>query len=207
MSAETLVRLACLNEAPRWREKLTPGERARAEAIRNDANRARFVVSRGLRRELLAQCTGRPAGELEFVEDGGSKPRLAAGLTWDFNVSHAGDHVAVAARERPVGIDIEVVRGVSDMAAIVGRYFHADEAAAWRGMDDAERVAGFFVLWSAREAAMKCAGLGLAKGMAVTRVDPVILQTDEAAAVAGGGVVRLRRLNAPPGCVLMLALG
>lgn len=203
-----LVRLAGLDEAGEWSALLSAGEKQRARAIQNDVVRARFVVSRGLRRHVLSGCTGRDPASLRFVETAQEKPRLEAeSQGWDFNISHAGDHVALAVRRGPVGIDLETMREVRDMAALIDRYFHPDEAGAWHGLDGRLRAEGFFILWSAREAAMKCCGLGLAQGLAATRVDPAMLTSREADAAVGGATVRLRRLDAPAGCVLVVAEG
>lgn len=202
-----IVRLARLDEEKSWLALLGPEEARRAAEIVNPVMRARFVVSRGLRRSLLAECTGRGAAELEFDEEAGEKPRLADSGGWDFNMSHSGDYVAVAAARDPVGIDLETIRPVGDMAAIVQRYFHPDECAAWNAVEVGRREEAFFLLWSAREAAVKCAGLGLAKGIAVTRVDPAILASGAGPAVVAGRALRLWRGAAPPGCVMFLARG
>jgi len=201
---ELVVRVVGLDEAAAWAGFLTVGERERAEGMTDDILRARFVVSRGVRRELLAQVTGRVAGEFEFVEEEGRKPRLVDGDGWDFNVSHAGDYVAVAVARGAVGIDVEKLRPVREMTALVRRYFHADEVKAWEQLAEDTREEEFFVLWSAREAAMKCCGLGLAKGLAVTRVDPVVLSEAVATATVGAETVKLERFEAPAGYVMVV---
>ena len=52
---------------------------------------------------------------------------------------------------------------------------------------------------------MKCTGTGLARGLAQTRVDPVILESDRAAGVVGRREVLLRKEPAPAGYVLVTA--
>jgi phosphopantetheinyl transferase len=93
------------------------------------------------------------------------------------------------------------------MAAIVDRYFPSAEAAAWHALPVARQAADFFLLWSAREAAIKCAGLGLAKGLGVTRIDPDLLEHAHATGRVGNQVVHLQRLEAPAGYVLVLGFG
>lgn len=205
--ADVVWRRAALAEAEDFAGWLTPEESAQAARLSCGPLRARFVVSRGLRRRLLAQCTGLPAGRLVFAEDGAGKPRLSGDHGWDFNASHSGEHVVVAARLGPVGIDLEAHRAVREEEAIVRRYFHPDEARAWRGLPGERRSAAFFLLWSAREAAMKCAGLGLARGMAQTRVDPVLLETGTAMARVGDMSLRVSPLDGPEGCTLVVAVG
>ncbi len=202
-----MVRVVGLDEVAGWAEFLTEAERERAEGMTNDILRARFVVSRGLRRRVLAECAGRGAADLVFAEEGEGKPRLVDGDGWDFNLSHAGDYVAVAVARGAVGIDLEMMREVREMHALVRRYFHADEVRAWEELEVEQKEEGFFALWSAREAAMKCCGLGLAGGLAVTRVDPGFLRAPAGRAVVGAEVVSLERLEAPAGYVLVVARG
>lgn len=202
-SSDIFLQLAALGEAQAFAGLLTAAENAQAARIPNEALRTRFVVSRGLRRRMLAECTGIAAAALEF-QDAPGKPRLLGAGDWDFNLSHAGDHVVVAARRGPVGIDLEQHREVRDMALIVRRYFHADEAQVWRRLPKDRRSAAFFLFWSAREAAMKCAGLGLARGLSVTRVDPGLLETGQGPAEAGDMSLQAMKLDAPDGYTLVV---
>ncbi|MBE2181467.1 MAG: 4'-phosphopantetheinyl transferase superfamily protein [Chthoniobacterales bacterium] len=178
-----------------------------AETAVNPTVRIRHVVARGLRRKLLSDLTGRPADALVFVGGEGSKPRLRMAGELDFNTSHAGDYVVVAAGTGGVGIDLEQIREVREMEGIVRRYFHPDEVAAWTALESAARMVGFFILWCAREAAMKCFGIGLARGIALTRIDPAILTEAEAEATVDGAELRVRVMDAPRGYVMVLARG
>ena len=202
-SSDIFLQLAALGEAQEFSGLLTAAENAQADRIPNEALRTRFVVSRGLRRRMIAECTGIAAAELEF-QDAPGKPRLLGAGDWDFNLSHAGDHVAVAARRGPVGIDLEQHREVRDMALIVRRYFHADEAQVWRRLPKDRWSAAFFLFWSAREAAMKCAGLGLARGLSVTRIDPGLLESGQGHAQVGDMSLQAVKLDAPDGYTLVV---
>jgi 4'-phosphopantetheinyl transferase len=198
------LRLAKLEEAAAFEGLLTAAERAQAAAVSNPLQRSRFVVSRGLRRVMLSACTGVSADSLVFSHDGEGKPRLQGLTGWDFNLSHAGNHVAVVVGRGSVGVDIEQYREVREMESIVARYFHPEEQAAWRDLPPARQPAAFFLLWSAREAAMKCAGLGLAKGLSITRVDPGILERGRGTAWVGDRLLQARALPAPEGYALVV---
>lgn len=202
-----MVRRAHLDEHASWFGRLVPSEMEQAQSMRPGVPRQRFIVSRGLRRQLLSECLGRTPCSLEFDKEPGGKPCLLKADGWDFNTSHAGDYVAVVVGRQRLGLDLEMIRPVRNMASIVHRYFHRDEAAAWTNLPDERQTEGFFVLWSAREAAVKCAGLGLAKGLALTKVEPSILQADAAQAIVGSMTMRLRRLEIHAGYVMMLAKG
>ena len=198
------LRLAKLEEAAAFEGVLTAAERAQAAAVSNPLQRSRFVVSRGLRRVMLSACTGVSADSLVFSHDGEGKPRLQGLTGWDFNLSHAGDHVAVVVGRGSVGVDIEQYREVREMESIVARYFHPEEQVAWHDVPPAQQPAAFFLLWSAREAAMKCAGLGLAKGLSITRVDPGILERGQGTAWVGDRLLQARSLPAPEGYALVV---
>ena len=199
------VEFAPLSAAQEWRSLLSEEERAKAVGKGNPAMRARFEIGRGLRRKMLADATGLPPGEITFVESEEGKPCALNAAGWDFNTSHSGDYVVVAVGQRQVGVDLEQIRPVREMESIVDRYFHPDEAAAWSSLAPGLREEAFFVLWSAREASMKCVGLGLARGLSVTRVDPAILTEQIAPAGVVCAMIEVRRLSAPQGYVAMVA--
>lgn len=198
------LRLAKLEEAEAFEGLLTAAEREQAAAVSNPLQRSRFVVSRGLRRVMLSACTGVSADSLVFSHDGEGKPRLQGLSGWDFNLSHAGNHVAVVVGHGGVGVDIEQYREVREMESIMARYFHPEEQAAWHDLPPARQPAAFFLLWSAREAAMKCAGLGLAKGLSITRVDPGILERGQGTAWVGDRLLQARSLPGPEGYALVV---
>jgi 4'-phosphopantetheinyl transferase len=199
------LELASLAGASAWESWLSPAESARAAGMGHPLLRARFVVSRGLRRKVLSELAGQDPAVLRFIEAAGEKPRCQAGAGWDFNLSHAGDYVALATGRGAVGVDLELIRPVRHMAGLVERYFHPDEAAAWRSVAAARQEEAFFVLWSAREAAMKCAGLGLARGLALTRIDPAMLGGGGGSGTVGSRQLVLHRADAPDGYVLVTA--
>ena len=201
------IEIVSLSDVERWRGLLAQDERTAAAGKINPTIRIRFEITRGLRRKMLAEESGINAADLCFAEEDQGKPRVLNVDGWDFNLSHAGDFVACAVARGQVGVDIEQIRPVRDVESIVDRYFHQDEAAAWRALSPGLREEAFFVLWSAREAAVKCTGRGLAKGLSITRVDPAILGKVEASAHVGGAELRLRRLEAPQGYVAVVAQG
>ena len=205
IATKTLVDFAVLSEANDWLSLLSEEERTRAAGIANPTVRARFEIGRGLRRKMLSGATGLLAEEITFAESEGDKPRALNVAGWDFNVSHSGDYVAVAVGRGQVGVDLEQIRPVREMESIVDRYFHPDEGAVWRAVAPGLRKEAFFVLWSAREASMKCVGFGLARGLSVTRVGSAILSERIAPALVGGATIEVRRLSAPQGYVAMVA--
>lgn len=83
-------------------------------------------------------------------------PRMPA-----FNISHSGGYIAVLAgpNTQPVGCDIELVRPRCQQASIAGAYFSRDEQTWLASLpDEGARQAGFFKLWTLREAMLKQKG-------------------------------------------------
>jgi len=154
---------------------LTVEERARADRFRFAEDRARSIVGRGSLRVVLGACTGTPPAAVEIVEGEHGKPMLGgrAGETLDFNVSHSGDWVmiGIAAGAR-IGVDVEQIRPLSDMDALMERFFARGEARAIRDLPADLRIGAFFDCWTRKEAYIKAIGTGLQTPLARFEVEP-----------------------------------
>jgi 4'-phosphopantetheinyl transferase len=128
-------------ELARFEALLTPAEHARAMRYKFARDQRRAIVSRARLRELL----GRFTADVDIVEEG--KPALRNRAV-EFNVSHSGHVIAYAfAADTPVGIDIEEIRPLGD---------DRDRILPESTSDD-----DFFTRWTAKEAVLKAAGVGL----------------------------------------------
>jgi len=173
-----------------------------------------FVVSRGMRKSLLAAYLGTSPAALRFDANEFGKPALASESQnaddLRFNVSHSGTVVVMAVtRGREVGVDVERIRSLGDLPLVAARSFSSSECArVLRRAGDA-RVAAFFACWSRKEAVIKAIGVGLSfpLGSFDVEVDP-----DSPAALLRSADPRLvidrwtflpfdagRALGAPPG--------
>ena len=142
------------------REVLTPEERSRADRFRFARDRDAFLTTRIVLRQLLARYTGIAPQALGFVQGERGKPGLATGGI-EFNVSHSGSVSLLAFAHRSVGVDVEWIRPVADMDAIVGRYFGPGECRQWAEVAVEERGRAFFSGWTRKEAYVKAVGEGL----------------------------------------------
>ena len=148
---------------------LSAAERARAGSFHFPAGRAHYTIGRGVTRFVLADLLGVLPGELRFAYGPQGKPELAAGAHpagWHFNLSHSA-HLALLAVTRlaPVGVDVEQLRPVSDQGAIARRFFSPAEHAALLALPPADQTAGFFNLWTRKEAWLKATGVGITGGL------------------------------------------
>lgn len=153
----------------RYLDWLTPAELARHGRFVRDLRRRQFVAGRILLRMALGQILGVAPQQVLLEERTGQAPRLLTrapgGVAPGFSIAHSGRWVACAVSEQyPVGLDIEMRDPARDLAALALQAFEADEMARWKAMErwpEAQRVDGFYRLWSEKEARFK---LGLAAG-------------------------------------------
>lgn len=138
-------------------------ERKRAERFRFDRHRERFIVCRGRLREILSGYWDGLPQAFRFRKGPGGKPAVNGNNSEiRFNLSHCGGHALYAvAYGREVGVDVEAVRPKPKAAALVDRFFSANEKAAFQTLEPHDREVAFFAGWTRKEAYVKALGKGL----------------------------------------------
>jgi 4'-phosphopantetheinyl transferase len=149
----------------RWQKILSPDERARAARFHFERDRQHFTATRALLRTLLASYVGSEPADLVFRYSDKEKPSLQPQPShgpMEFNVSHSGTAALLAfARERTLGVDIEIIRDDFDPAALAHRFFSKHEQSQLAALDPSEKYSGFFRCWTRKEAYIKAVGTGL----------------------------------------------
>jgi 4'-phosphopantetheinyl transferase len=176
---------------------LTREERARAARIRLPHRAREVAATRAALRAILGAYTGAPPTELALdAEQPHGKPRLRD-APLRFNVSHArGLSLIVVADGCEVGVDVEAQAPRRRAGRIARRHFTAAERAALDALPAPDRPPAFLALWTAKEAALKAFGLGLA--LALGAVDAPL--GEGPVEIAGHpGPWQLRRPALPPG--------
>lgn len=183
-----------LVESSLWDSVLSIEEQERAGRFVFEQDRREFCWSHAALRVLLESYGVAPARDVAFHIAPGGKPALDPQHHCDwlqFNLAHTrGFAVCAFAYDRPVGIDVERLRIVSDADQIVQRFFALQEQAEYSATTAAFRPAAFFNAWTRKEAYLKALGVGLGRSLdsfAVT-LDPKLparlLQIDGMAAPA-----------------------
>jgi 4'-phosphopantetheinyl transferase len=143
---------------------LSPDERARADRFRFERDRRRFTAARGVLREILGAYLGHPAPDVAFVYGAYGKPALAPPLDATdlaFNLAHAaGLALYGLARGRPLGIDVEEVRPLSDLLGVARSVMTPGEYAPFAALPPGPQQEAFFALWTRQEAYLKATGAG-----------------------------------------------
>lgn len=140
---------------------LSPDEIERADRFHHPEDRARFMLTRAALRHLLAEATGREAQTLAFCAGHYGKPALV-GDDLQFNASHSGALalIGISAR-RPIGVDIEQMRGAIDELRLAKTFFREDEHNFLAGLAGGRRLEAFYRIWTAKEAVLKAFGFGV----------------------------------------------
>lgn len=196
---------ASLDHPPSVTERLahalSADERARAERLRLEGVRRRFVAGRGMVRAILARYLDADPGRIRFAYGPRGKPELdapfdACGLRFSIAHSHALLLCAVT-RGRAVGVDLESLGATVDVDAIARRFFSSGESAALQSMPEPERLPAFLRGWTSKEAYLKATGQGLGDRLdtvevALGRRPAMLVRVDgEADRAAGWELVEL----------------
>ena len=137
---------------------LSSAERAQYAAFVNEAARQRFLTGRWLVRHVLASGLGCSPESVPLTLAEGGKPICPLPEAPQFNLSHAGRHVAaVFSTAGAVGVDIEDTGRNVNAAGIADRFFAPAEVKILA--DQGPR--GFFAIWTRKEAMLKAMGTGL----------------------------------------------
>jgi phosphopantetheinyl transferase len=120
------------------------------------------AIARTALRVLLGRYLDIAPAKIEFAYGVHGKPELTLPAGLDFSVSHAGDLAAFAfTRDCQIGIDIEQIRPISEMLDVARRFFTSEEFDHLMSLPEDERVIGFYLCWTRREAYIKAIGSAL----------------------------------------------
>ena len=122
------------------------------------------LVTRGLQRFVLSQCTHIPPESLVFEENRYGKPDIKPGLTdipVKFNLSHSNGLTACAVTlNSEIGIDVEDSTRKINLN-IADRFFSRQESEYILNMPEQKKKKTFFDFWTLKESYIKSKGKGL----------------------------------------------
>jgi 4'-phosphopantetheinyl transferase len=149
----------------RFWQTLSSQEQERANRFAIEPDRMHFVAARGHLRAILSSCLSAEPSLIEFSYSSKGKPALAGefvGCGLQFNLAHSGGLALFAINPQgQVGVDVEEVRPVPEMAALMERFFSAAECVEIKGLAGEEQLRGFYRIWTRKEACLKATGEGI----------------------------------------------
>lgn len=148
---------------------LAADELERADRLRLEHLRVRFVAGRAILRRLLGEYLRAAPERVVFAYGSYGKPSLAASLAvplasapFAFNLAHSQNIAVYAfARAPRIGVDVEQAREVIERDQIVERFFSPRERQALAALPPAQRDEAFFLGWTRKEAYLKALGAGI----------------------------------------------
>ena len=145
---------------------LSQDENQRALRFRFESDRKRFIVCRGVLREILGTYLRKHPETIDFNYGPQGKPYLKSlegqnARSLYFNVSHSSGWAIYALGLAEVGVDLEFVSPIPEMQALVEQYFSVAERSAFGSIPTYLRVKAFFNCWTRKEAYVKACGGGL----------------------------------------------
>jgi 4'-phosphopantetheinyl transferase len=146
---------------------LSPDELDRAARFHFCRDKDRFIARRGLLRELLGSQVQIASDCLVFSAGPFGKPALVTpvgGRSLHFSQAHSGALAVFALScEGAVGVDVEFVRNLPDLPALVSTVCSDREQVEWQSLPEPRRLQAFFDVWTRKEAFLKGTGQGLSK--------------------------------------------
>ena len=142
-------------------QALSPQEYERARRFKFDLDRRRFITRRGILRHLLAHYLDMDPASIIYITNPYGKLSLA-GNALVFNLSHSQGRAAFELGLYPsVGVDLEQVRPLPDLAALSARWFSPRELVEIATLPSDIQTEAFFYAWTQKEAYIKARGMGL----------------------------------------------
>jgi 4'-phosphopantetheinyl transferase len=155
----------CLNEE----------ERRRAEGLRLERDRRRFVATRGQLRRILASKLGISPSDVELEYGRLGKPHLSRRMPARdlcFSVSRSGDVAVIAlSTGHEVGVDIEAVLPVPEADEIAALCLSTSEYGSYTALGPEDRLEGFLRRWTRLEAISKALGCGIGEPISWCETD------------------------------------
>ncbi|MCL2874342.1 MAG: 4'-phosphopantetheinyl transferase superfamily protein [Defluviitaleaceae bacterium] len=128
----------------------------RQEAKKNQSKYCKQIVS-----EIACEKLGLKPDEIVFLADENGKPYLKNAPEFHFNISHTNSAVAAAISNKPIGVDIELIKPEnSRLMNVAKKMFLPDEFEYITAQDDGANKR-FFEIWTRKEAYAKYIGTGI----------------------------------------------
>lgn len=168
-AADVHLWLADLSAAKRWcgefERVLSPDEHRRAARFHFAADRDRWVLARGILRNLIAGYLDLEPARVAFAVAPSGKPEvesLPAHRPLRFNLAHGQDRALYGfACGRELGVDLERVRPERVSPELLRNCCSPAERRRCDALPEERRREWFYALWTRKEAVLKACGAGL----------------------------------------------
>lgn len=153
------------NQSNELLQALSEHEKERAAKFITDKLSLSYIVPHFFLRKYMSEKLFVPMSQLDFKQENGGKP-YCTNTHIDFNISHSKNLFAIViadTEELQVGVDIEIIKPVSDIKSIVASHMHLDEQKYIfeERSDQTQVLERFYKIWTRKEAVLKMLGVGI----------------------------------------------
>lgn len=158
-----LTDLDALRSPTKYRSLLSSEELNRADGYVHDEDRDRFIVRRGILRELLGRYVNLSPADINLDYSEHGKPLLCdaqnpSGLT--FSLATCGGMALYAfACDHPVGIDLECILPEENLLEMAKQQFSCREYEDLSNLPQTLQPQAFYTCWTCKEAYIKARGV------------------------------------------------
>ncbi len=153
------------NNISLYKSLLPSEELVRAGKFVRRDDRDSYLLSRVALRDIVSRYLNVGFNDVSFFRNEYGKPFIAKEINrenMECNLSHSGDIVLIGmSKGGKIGIDIERIREMDEMDALVRDYFSTIEQEYFKSLSPGEKIGAFFACWSRKEAYIKARGKGL----------------------------------------------
>ena len=144
---------------------LSDAEREKAARFRTPKLQQHFSRCRSALRLILSRYVNQAASELNVHYGQHGKPELTDHRV-QFNLSHSGEHALIAISGHALGVDLEFTGKKNvDLDGLIDMVCHPNEKTTLIRLQETEKSAQFYRLWTQKEAYCKMLGLGLQQSL------------------------------------------
>lgn len=141
---------------------LSAEEQQRGRRFLKEEHRRQFCMARTYLRLILAQYLLVPPATIRFREGPHGKLYLSDyPARLQFNVSHSADMALYAITlDHEIGVDLEWINPNIEIFPLMTRFYTTAEMQAVTALPPGQQIAGFYQVWTRKEAYLKALGAG-----------------------------------------------
>jgi 4'-phosphopantetheinyl transferase len=148
-----------------YNDILSIDEIYRADNFHFEKDRNRFIISRGILREILFNYIEIPPNNILFSYSEYGKPFIMEKQNQDninFNLSHSDKMMLVGITHKfDIGVDIEKMKMIYNMEDIICRYALEADKEKIKRCSEEEKIEAFYRWWTRNESIGKATGFGI----------------------------------------------
>jgi 4'-phosphopantetheinyl transferase len=150
-----------------YEQMLSAEEKKTAQRKITEHLRKKYILSRGVLKENIAMLTEQAPIDVVVKEGVWGKPLVKTKNKLEFNVAQSDDKLVMAfALNNVVGIDVEKIKAPVN-PNVAKNFMSQSEYDTFMNLNEIERTAYFYKIWTLKESLVKAYGSGLQKSLSV----------------------------------------